>query len=132
MAVTNWLRCWGGRVTLYRRYQQDFWNCWHNCSVLGVFGQKGTKCWRNWRRRQDSAVLQATANRGPDFWSCKLFPNPYFVVLLTLLRETRCLSKLTLRPWRNWTFEYKVVQIWPGLIVYSLHTKSPGHIWTTL
>jgi len=27
---------------------------------------------------------------------------------------------------------YKVVQIWPGLIVYSLHTKSPGHIWTTL
>jgi len=27
---------------------------------------------------------------------------------------------------------YKVFQIWPGLIVYSLHTKSPGHIWTTL
>jgi hypothetical protein len=27
---------------------------------------------------------------------------------------------------------YKVVQIWPGLITSSLHTNSPGHIWTTL
>ena len=29
-------------------------------------------------------------------------------------------------------YNYKVVQIWPGLIVYSLHTNDPGHIWTTL
>ena len=27
---------------------------------------------------------------------------------------------------------YKVVQIWPGQTVTSLHTISPGHIWTTL
>jgi hypothetical protein len=27
---------------------------------------------------------------------------------------------------------YKVVQIWPGQIVTSLHTIIPGHIWTTL
>jgi hypothetical protein len=27
---------------------------------------------------------------------------------------------------------YKVVQIWPGQTLTSLHTNSPGHIWTTL
>jgi hypothetical protein len=27
---------------------------------------------------------------------------------------------------------YMVVQIWPGQTVTSLHTISPGHIWTTL
>jgi hypothetical protein len=27
---------------------------------------------------------------------------------------------------------YKVVQIWPGLIVYQQVTVCPGHIWTTL
>jgi hypothetical protein len=27
---------------------------------------------------------------------------------------------------------YKVVQIWPGLIVCKLVTVRPGHIWTTL
>jgi hypothetical protein len=27
---------------------------------------------------------------------------------------------------------YKVVQIWPGQTVTSLHTNSPGHVWTTL
>jgi hypothetical protein len=27
---------------------------------------------------------------------------------------------------------YKVVQIWPGQTVTSLHTIRPGHIWTTL
>jgi hypothetical protein len=27
---------------------------------------------------------------------------------------------------------YKVVQIWPGQTVTSLHTLSPGHIWTTV
>jgi hypothetical protein len=30
------------------------------------------------------------------------------------------------------TNKYKVVQIWPGQTVTSLHTISPGHIWTTL
>jgi hypothetical protein len=25
-----------------------------------------------------------------------------------------------------------MVQIWPGQTVTSLHTISPGHIWTTL
>jgi hypothetical protein len=28
--------------------------------------------------------------------------------------------------------KYKVVQIWPGQTVTCLHTKRPGHIWTTL
>jgi hypothetical protein len=28
--------------------------------------------------------------------------------------------------------KYRVVQIWPGQTVTSLHTISPGHIWTTL
>jgi hypothetical protein len=28
--------------------------------------------------------------------------------------------------------EYKVVQIWPVLIVYKQVTVCPGHIWTTL
>ena len=27
---------------------------------------------------------------------------------------------------------YKVVQIWPGMIVCKLVTVCPGHIWTTL
>jgi hypothetical protein len=27
---------------------------------------------------------------------------------------------------------YKVVQIWPGLIVCKQVTVCPGHIWTTL
>jgi hypothetical protein len=27
---------------------------------------------------------------------------------------------------------YKVVQIWPGLIVCKQATVCPGHIWTTL
>jgi hypothetical protein len=27
---------------------------------------------------------------------------------------------------------YKVVQIWSGQTVTSLHTISPGHVWTTL
>jgi hypothetical protein len=30
------------------------------------------------------------------------------------------------------TFMYKVVQIWPGLIVCKQVTVCPGHIWTTL
>jgi hypothetical protein len=30
------------------------------------------------------------------------------------------------------TYNYKVVQIWPGQTVTCLHTNSPGHIWTTL
>jgi hypothetical protein len=30
--------------------------------------------------------------------------------------------------WEN----YKVVQIWPGLIVCKQVTVCPGHIWTTL
>jgi hypothetical protein len=30
------------------------------------------------------------------------------------------------------THKYKVVQIWPGQTVTSLHTISPSHIWTTL
>jgi hypothetical protein len=28
--------------------------------------------------------------------------------------------------------KYKVVQMWPGLIVCKLVTVCPGHIWTTL
>jgi hypothetical protein len=28
--------------------------------------------------------------------------------------------------------KYKVVQIWPGLIVCKQVTVCPGHIWTTL
>ena len=31
-----------------------------------------------------------------------------------------------------WMKKYKVVQIWPGQTVTSLHKISPGHIWTTL
>jgi hypothetical protein len=27
---------------------------------------------------------------------------------------------------------YKVVQVWPGLIVCKQVTVCPGHIWTTL
>jgi len=39
--------------------------------------------------------------------------------------------------WRAWIrfrfhVNYKVVQIWPGLMSPDLHTISPGHIWTTL
>jgi hypothetical protein len=30
------------------------------------------------------------------------------------------------------TKTYKVVQIWPGLIVCKQVTVCPGHIWTTL
>jgi hypothetical protein len=30
------------------------------------------------------------------------------------------------------TINYKVVQIWPGLIVCKQVTVCPGHIWTTL
>jgi hypothetical protein len=30
------------------------------------------------------------------------------------------------------TVLYKVVQIWPGLIVCKQVTVCPGHIWTTL
>jgi hypothetical protein len=29
-------------------------------------------------------------------------------------------------------YKYKVVQIWPGLIVCKQATVCPGHIWTTL
>jgi hypothetical protein len=32
----------------------------------------------------------------------------------------------------KWNSLYKVVQIWPGLIVCKLVTVCPGHIWTTL
>ena len=34
--------------------------------------------------------------------------------------------------WRNYWRIYKVVQIWPGLIVCKLVTVCPVHIWTTL
>ena len=46
----------------------------------------------------------------------------------------KCVQHISLgyAPKEFYSSLYKVVQIWPGLIVYSLHTKSPGHIWTTL
>jgi hypothetical protein len=31
-----------------------------------------------------------------------------------------------------WFLYYKVVQIWPGLILCKQVTVCPGHIWTTL
>lgn len=64
------------------------------------------RAWRLWRKGEQNAretegegktALCCRQPQTGDLISdpCKLFPNPYFVVLLTLLRDTRCLSKLT-------------------------------------
>jgi hypothetical protein len=47
-------------------------------------------------------------------------------IISTALLPVSCLTD----PCRYDT--YKVVQIWPGQTVTSLHTNRPGHIWNTL
>jgi hypothetical protein len=55
---------------------------------------------------------------------------PYFSLLLISL--TISVHLCVPFQLRNKVSLYKVVQIWPGLIVCKQVTVCPGHIWTTL
>jgi hypothetical protein len=65
----------------------------------------------------------------PSLRLCRLFGVlPWLRCLVMLIKLCVCIYMYIY----IYIYIYKVVQIWPGTTVTSLHTISPGHIWTTL
>jgi hypothetical protein len=66
---------------------------------------------------------------------CKCLHDEFLEILSTnaCIPRSGFASHATTQSAKTWKIGlYKVVQIWPGQTVTSLHTNRPGHIWTTL
>jgi hypothetical protein len=84
-----------------------------------------------------STQLESKFKRGnlPIEQLCELISIRSTIIIVTVINTPSCFDTRTIilsfSDGSSWA-KYKVVQIWPGLIVCKQVTVCPGHIWTTL
>ena len=85
----------------------------------------------DWHKRPQTYALASHGHRDRPFIYCISVTLDIVFSLFYVAYVLVCCSSVIKYLVFYWKI-YKVVQIWPGLIVCKLVTVCPGHIWTTL